>query len=506
MRFFQLSSPRFNRILVSLMAGVFGLSAFICLGAPAVLVPRDLFDPALGGEGVSRRALELHRSVSERLEPWARARVASGAAEHVPLYNVAETEWPVFTAVFFLNSTEALADQGIDVGYAMPSVRAARDLLMDPGHHTWVRRHWGEDYLHHNNVFFRSLLIAGLTSYESLTHEGDDLDFLRDQVESLAADLDASPHGVLEDYPGETYPIDVLAAIAYIQRADSVLGTDHRAFVERARRAFVAPYDTERGFVRFRVDLNGDQMPRGNQPGRGIGNSWIGAFAPDLWPEDAARWHALHTEHFWQRTWWAEGFREWAHAGGHPEWGFEIDAGPIVGGFGTSASAFGIAAARRNGRLDQAFTLSAEMVATGWPTWGGALRLPRVVSHSQAPLLGEAAIAYFLTLEPAPGVPVVRGGRLTPLVVFALLVYFSLFGSALLLTSRVLRALRRGALDQRSTAALSLASFATLCASLHGAFTLFLVGGAVLSVLRRLSADAPRASVPSRPRGVVPVT
>ncbi|MCB9656813.1 MAG: hypothetical protein R3B40_22290 [Polyangiales bacterium] len=433
--------PRFRRITPYVRAALalsLTLAACAWFGAPAALTLRHLRDPALRRGGVPAGALSLHRSLSDRFEPWARARIASGDAAHVPLHDVPENEWPIFSAVFFLNATESLRDQGVDVSYADASVSAARDLLMDPVHHTWVRTHWGDDYLHDRNVFFRSLLIAGLTSYEALTHDGRDVPFLRDQAETLAAALDASPHGVLEDYPGETYPIDVMAAVAYIRRADAVLGTDHSAFVTRARRAFVAPYDDELGLVRFRVDLAGDEPPRPVQPGRGIGNSWVGIYAAELWPEDAARWHALHTEHFWQDAGWAAGFREFRRGGPEGEWTFEIDAGPVVGGFGTSASAFGIAAARRNGRLDQAYTLTAEMFATGWPGRDGSLSIPGLVSHPAAPLLGESALAYFLTLQPAPGVPVVAGGRVTPLVWGSLLVYLALFA----LTLRIAYALR----------------------------------------------------------------
>jgi hypothetical protein len=415
------------------------VAATYWFGVPGVLAVRHLRDPASQRGGLSAGALQLHRSVSERFAPWARARVASGDAAHIPLHDVPQNEWPIFSAVFFLSATESLRDQGVDVAYAGPSVQAARDLIMDPVHHTWVRTHWGDDYLHDHNVFFRSLLIAGLTSYESLTHDGGDLAFLRDQVETLAADLDASPHGVLEDYPGETYPIDVMAAVAYIQRADRLLGTDHGAFVARARRAFVAPYDDDLGLVRFRVDLHGDDAPAPNQPGRGIGSSWVGIYAAELWPDDAARWHQTHTDHFWQDAGWAEGFREFRRGGPEGEWTFEIDAGPVVGGFGTSASAFGIAAARRNGRLDQAHTLTAQMFATSWPALDGSLRIPGMVSHPAAPLLGESALAYFLTLRPAAGAPVVTGGRITPLVWGALLFYFGVFALGLWLAYRVVR-------------------------------------------------------------------
>lgn len=418
-----------------------------CFLVPGALVVRDLGDPALGGPGVSQRALELHESLSARMGPWARERIASGDATRIPLHDVPQNEWPIFSAVFYLNATEALANGGYDIAYANDAIEASRDLIMDGGHHTWVRNHWGDDYLHDNNVFFRSLLIAGLTSYCALRESPEDLAFLRDQVETLSADLDASPHGVLEDYPQETYPIDVLAAIAYIHRADAVLGTDHSAFVARARRAFVAPYDDELGLVPFRVDLNfeGDPqaMPRSVQPGRGIGNSWASIYAPELWPDDARRWHEVHTAEFWQEHSWATGFREYRRGGGEGEWTFEVDAGPVLDGFGTSASAFGIGAARRNGRFDQAYTLSTQMVATSFPWSDGSLLLPQEFSDPAAPMLGESALLHFLTIEPADGFEVVRGGELTFLVYACLAVYFGVFLVMLLLSVSTVRRLRR---------------------------------------------------------------
>jgi hypothetical protein len=491
-------------VCVGLTLAVFVATTLVCFAAPTWLVARDLRDPELRRGGLSRRTLDLHRSLSERIEPWARARVASGAAAHVPLHDVPQTEWPIFSCVFFLNATEALHAQGVDVGYAMSSVEAARDLIMDPAHHTWVRTHWGDDYLHDHNVFFRSLLIAGLSSYEALTQSGRDVAFLRDQVETLAAELDASPHGVLEDYPGETYPIDVMAAIAYIRRADAVLGTDHSAFVQRARRAFVSPYSDDLGLVRFRVDLHGDALPAPHQPGRGIGNSWVGIYAPELWPEDAARWHALHTEHFWQDAGWAAGFREYTRRSEHGEWTFEIDAGPVLDGFGTSASAFGIAAARRNGRLDQAYSLTTQMIATGWPTLDGALRSPQAFSHPVAPLLGESALAYFLTVQPAPGVPIVRGGQLTPLVWGAWLIYLLVSAAALRLSYKSARALRElGLRGWRASVAAGLALAACGLAWM-GPFVGFAASGLVLALVTRRArrARAQRRREESRQRGV----
>src|SRR5690606_13741654 len=95
----------------------------------------------------------------------------------------------------------------------------------------------------------------------------------------------------LNDYPGECYPIDVLAAVGFIRRADEVLSTDHSAFVARALRAFEGERADALGLVPYRVDLpSGAEV----QPARGIGTSWILLFAPDLWPEKAREWYARY--------------------------------------------------------------------------------------------------------------------------------------------------------------------------------------------------------------------
>ena len=412
---------------------------------PGIAVIRDLSDGGLRGDGIPRRAKSLHRDLSAQIETWARDRIRTRAASDAALHDVPTTEWPMFTAVFYLMATENLMKQhgfeetgNVLPEYARGAVEATKDLLLDPSHHTWVRTHWGDDYMHDNNVFFRALIIAGLTSYENVTHNGGTLPVLRDQVDSLAAILDASPLGVLDDYPGECYPIDVLGAVAFIRRADALLGTDHSGFVTRELRAFTGARSDDLGLIPYRVDLPSGAFV---QRSRGIGNSWIGMFAPELWPEQAATWHERYTTHYWQNRGWASGFREYPRRQGESEWTFEIDAGLILDGFGTASSAFGIGAARRNGRLDQAYELSSEMIAMSWPLPSGTLMGPRAVSHAaDAPYLGEAAIMYFLTVEPAPGVQVVRGGS-TPLLVYAMLLFY--FGVTAIVVNGVFQRNRR---------------------------------------------------------------
>jgi hypothetical protein len=427
------AAPRLTLHRVRVL-GVTVLAAIAALGFawPGLMLARDLADPAMAGPGVPRHAVSLHRDLTPRFAAWAEERVRSGAAADAPLHDVPTTEWPMFSAVFYLMATQQLqeaAQRGElvhgDLSGHSPetdrAVEAARSLILDPVHHTWVRTHWGEDYLHDQNVFFRGLIIAGLTAHAELTGDESSLPMLRDQVETLAADLDASEHGVLDDYPGECYPIDVLATIAFIRRADRVLGTDHSAFALRSLRAFTGAHADEFGLPRFRVDLPSAAEV---QPSRGVGTSWSLIFTPELWPEADRAWYRAYEEHFWQDHGWAAGFREYAPST-ELEWTFEIDAGPVFDGFGTAASAFGIGAARAHGRFDHAYVLGAELAGSSWALPDGTLMLPRAISHAaDAPYLGESAILYFLTVPPAEGMPIVTGGHVPGSVWFAFLVYF----------------------------------------------------------------------------------
>ncbi len=90
-------------LALSLLAGWF-------LFWPGVELARDLTDPALSGPGIPRRAVRVHRALTTPFAEWAEARVASGAAATAPLHDVPSTEWPMFSAVFYLMGARALGE------------------------------------------------------------------------------------------------------------------------------------------------------------------------------------------------------------------------------------------------------------------------------------------------------------------------------------------------------------------------------------------------------------
>jgi len=391
---------------------------------PAGLMIYYINDPGLKESRMPKFAYSLHKSLSRRYEKWARGRVASEKATELNVNDISGTEWPVFGSVFYLWATESLQEAWQKDNnyssvapnvYAKGAIEAAAALIVDPGHATWVKEHWGENYLYRENLFYRMLLISGMTSYQKLLKDDKYQTFLEKQVKTFSKEIDESPYGLLDDYPGQCYPVDVIAAIAAIKRADNVLGTDHSDFAKRSVRAFEDD----------RLDKN-TRLPAyvcyaesgcGDDSARGVGISFMLIWAPELWEEVAEQWYSNYEEYFWESSSFLSGFREFSNNISGKEWMFEVDAGPVVKGYGTAACAFGIGAARANGRFDHAYPLAAELIVASMPLIDGTLLTPRMLSNStDAPYLGEASNLFLLTRMPVDGVDIVTDGYMPTIV------------------------------------------------------------------------------------------
>jgi hypothetical protein len=400
---------------------------------PFFIIAYYLIDPNLKSGGIPRIVLHSHRSLTPKYEKWATERVNSGCAKELDIENIDGTEWPLFGSVFYLLATESIQEaweKSKDHSsiapkiYATGAIEAAAKLVADPGHASWVKIHWGQNYLHRENVFYRMLLISALTSYEKLVGDGKYISILRDQVETLSKELDDSPYGLLDDYPGQCYPTDIVAAIAAIKRADAVLGTDHSDFVRRSVRAFQGQFVDSTGLPPYEADsVNGII-----RKARGCSSQWITVWAPDLWPEYAKQLYKNFEKHFWQKRWTVVGFREFIKDHPNGDWYIDVDSGPVIAGFGAAASAFGIGAARVNGRFDHAYPLTAEAIVLCWPLPDGTLGWPRFLSNgTHAPYLGETALLFSLSRMPSQHTQITPGDKL-PFFVYVILVAYLVIG------------------------------------------------------------------------------
>jgi hypothetical protein len=439
------------RKIIYINSGIVVLLAVWLFIYPPVRAFLNIDDTALRQPGVPKVTWRLYRNLTPRYAAWAKERVAQGQAEKLSTQNISGTEWPLFGSVFYLWGVEnlQLAWEGGDHRggaepkvFARDAIIAASELVIDPKHASWVKTHWGEGFLHRENVFYRMLVMAALTSRAKLLHDNAHLDMLRDQVESLASELDASNSGLLDDYPGECYPGDVMTSVACIQRADGVLGTDHSKFVARALRAFIGDKATRLELPPYMAHaVSGKPV----SVARGCANSYMCLAAPELWPNQARQWYQLYDRFFWQQRITAVGYREYPLGLTRTDWTMDVDSGPVIAGHGVSASAFGMGAARKNGRFDRAYPLACEMLATVWELPNGVLGVPRLLSNlSDAPMLGEAAVLWLLTIQPEKGFAVRTGGSV-PTYVYVVLISALLFGLFLVLEACVrFKAARQG--------------------------------------------------------------
>ncbi len=69
--------------------------------------------------------------------------------------------------------------------YAKGAIEAATSLVIDPIQASWVKKHWGENYLKTENVFYRMLVISALTGHAGLPERKHHLPLLREQTDSL---------------------------------------------------------------------------------------------------------------------------------------------------------------------------------------------------------------------------------------------------------------------------------------------------------------------------------
>ena len=413
----------------ALIATAIGLYFFII---PAILSIYYINDSNLESAEIPKLAKDIHQQITPKIELWAKKRIENKFGKSVKGNEISGNEWPLFSAIYYLWSTEALQNDfeknpssytTAPKVYAKKAIHAAARLITDPHHATWVKRKWGKNYLYQENIFYRALLISGMNSHINLTGSSKYKEALTKQCQMLATELAESDYGLLNDYPVECYPSDVALAYWAIVSANQTLGLPPDSLLTNSVRGFEQFPDATTGLPTFSLQL--DQLKFNQIVGesRGSSSAWLMHFAPMLWENHAKQWMDSLEKHFWQSSWTANGFREFYHQSnnGRSDWGFDIDAGPILAGHGFSASTFGLGATRLMSRFDLAYPLSTELITISFPHIGGKLLLPQLLSDlTHAPLIGELSILYNLTRTPVLQSPQKQAKNKLPLFVVLL--------------------------------------------------------------------------------------
>ena len=214
----------------------------------------------------------------------------------------------------------------------------------------------------------------------------------------------------------------MLWAVAAIQRAARLDGAAHDDLAKSLMAAFHGPLLASEGLPAFQADSRSGRIIQG---ARGCGNSGILPFAAELDATIAGRWYDAYEENFWDDNGWVAGFTETPKTS--PSF-MDVDSGPVLFGFGSVASAFGIGAAKSVGRMDHAAPLTMEVVACSWPTPFGPLIpgfLGRVAANSWS--LGEVALLFSMTRPTFAAETTLFEGHV-PLVVWTLAAVYAAVG------------------------------------------------------------------------------
>lgn len=410
-------------LIVSGVVIALSLALFIY---PAVIICLVVTDSKLCQSGQSRLAPMWFKSASGRFLSWANTYLETDYAKSLYHDDIPATEWPMFGAAFFLVTAEDLQSQGkIDVtrGTIREAIEKAAEIVASPTTATWVKTKWGNGYLEKENVFYRMLLILGLSSYEKLTGETKHHAFMARQRAALAQELSTGKHHLLDDYPSECYPADMLWAVAAIQRAARLDGTQHDRLAKSLMAAFDGPVKALEGLPAFQAESKSGRIIQG---ARGCGNSGILLFASELDAGIAGRWYDAYDRGFWKDNGWIAGFSEMP-LNAKDEL-MDVDSGPVLCRIGSVSSAFGIGAAKTCGRYDRAAPLTMEAVACSWPTPFGFL-IPGLMGRLGAKSwsLGEVALLFSMT-RPTLAVRTVPFTGHAPGIVWLCLVAYLLAG------------------------------------------------------------------------------
>lgn len=420
------------------------LACALCL-YPAGVIVRVLLDSELKTTGHSQFLAGWFETTSESHSAWAESYLDSDMAETVEHYEVAETEWPMFGSVFYLVTAQELLEQGkidIETVSIRGAIERSAEIVASPKTATWVRTKWGEDYLEKENLFYRMLLIMGLSSYESITGDQQYTELLTSQRATLAVEIAEAKLHLIDDYPSECYPNDILWAVAAIQRAGELQGVDHSTLAASLMNTFNGAKVAVGGLPAYQMNsLHGFKI----QGPRGCGNSGILMFAAELDPIIAQDWYTAHEEGFWKDNGWLAGFTEQQR--GEQGKLMDVDSGPVLFEYGSVASAFGIGAANSVGRLDHSVPLTYEAVACSWPTPFGFL-VPKWMGLMavDSPSLGEVALLFSMS-RPSEADKVVPHEGGIPGIVWVMLA--SYLGTGALFISLEVRGIRKSLREHR---------------------------------------------------------
>ncbi|MEM7157242.1 MAG: hypothetical protein AAF799_30595 [Myxococcota bacterium] len=213
---------------------------------------------------------------------------------------------------------------------------------------------------------------------------------LNDRISAhLEQRLAQSPIGLVQTYPGETYPVDNTAIFGALAMHQRVSGIDHGAALRTAAQTFARTRD-ERGLLIQKVDSDSGHTVDGP---RGSGTA-LATYFTSFWSEEHSRslYDAMH-ENLRREVLGFGAIREYPPG---VDGRGDIDSGAVVFGVSVSASGFALAGARIHHDQETFTDLLATATLFGAPVDRDGRR-----NFALGGPLGDALMFALLTAHPS---------------------------------------------------------------------------------------------------------
>lgn len=230
------------------------------------------------------------------------------------------------------------------------------DALLDPALRAFDTTAWNEDALsgERGHVGFLGYAALPLALHRTLRPASRFAAREDAILQALATRIERSSDGFLETYPGETYPVDNAPALGALALHARALGTAPSPALARGLAAMRSPGRDRHTGLLFQTA----GAPRAS--GTALASYFLSFADPAL---SAELYRVLERRHF--RT--VLGFGGVLEYPPGSEGPGDVDSGPVVLGFGISASGFALGASRVHADIDTFRAISASAHLFGAP-------------------------------------------------------------------------------------------------------------------------------------------
>jgi len=304
-------------------------------------------------------------------------------------YNIAQAEWPLMSFGYFGYACVNLAqaDPGLRE-VALAEARWLIEAIQTTRISGFMAPHFGPPFSPTNGtpaVFVHGHWLQLATRYRQATGDPRYDASIHRVARMLADGFAKNDQALLKSYPTMWWISDNFPAHAALQHYDMIFGRslckELRSKLVKSLRAYYL--DSATMLLATYVDADEHRIIQGP---RGISTMYGLHFLKDIDGGLAREQYALASVQFIRRVMGMAAVREFPDGASETA---DIDSGPVVFGFGPSASGFAIAAAATMGDSDTAWRLLQATAIVGLPSWQrGELQ------YTLMPPVGQAVILF----------------------------------------------------------------------------------------------------------------